>query len=67
MAFDVNSNRLYVTNLVTDNVSVIDINTNEVVKTITVGDGPRGIAYDAKYDRIYVENSISNTVSVLCT
>jgi DNA-binding beta-propeller fold protein YncE len=46
---------------------VIDVLTNTVIKTINVGNFPRGVAYDTKYDRIYVENSLDNTVSVLCT
>jgi YVTN family beta-propeller protein len=60
MAFDTNSNTLYVSNATTDNISVIDVLTNTVIKTITVGNFPRGVAYDTKYDRIYVENSLDN-------
>jgi hypothetical protein len=67
MAFDTNSNTLYVSNATTDNISVIDVLTNTVIKTISVGNFPRGVAYDSKYDRIYVENSLDNNISVLCT
>jgi YVTN family beta-propeller protein len=56
---------VYVANYRSDNVSVIDTNTNEVVDTIDVGAGPRGIVgYNGK---IYVENFDEGTVSVIDT
>jgi YVTN family beta-propeller protein len=48
--------------------SVINTATNTVVGSpISVGAGPRGIAYDPVNGRMYVANSASNTVSVIST
>ncbi|MBW1915130.1 MAG: YncE family protein [Deltaproteobacteria bacterium] len=44
----------YVTNLRSDNISIIDLSDNTVVDTISVGDEPRGLATNPPlYDRIY--------------
>ena len=45
---------MYVVNLGSDTVSVIDQN-NDVVDTVTVGDFPRGIAYNPGNEHLYVE------------
>lgn len=45
MAFDPNdSRRLFVSNHVSDSVSVVDVGTLQVVATISVGDEPQGLA-----------------------
>jgi YVTN family beta-propeller protein len=54
---------IYVANLGSNTVSVIDHNNNTVIKTITVGPNPRFI--EKLGDYIYVANSGSNTVSVI--
>ncbi|MGN6637615.1 MAG: gliding motility-associated C-terminal domain-containing protein, partial [Mucilaginibacter sp.] len=46
-------------------VSVIDASINQVVKTITVGKGPDGLAFNSYGTKIYVANTIDNTVSVI--
>ncbi len=58
---------IYVTNEDSDNVSVINRQTGEVVSTIMVGNRPRGIAVNSRKDRlrVYVANSASNSVSVI--
>ncbi len=38
---------------------------NSIVDTITVGNGPFGIAYDSVNDRMYVANSVDDNVSVI--
>ncbi len=58
---------IYVTNEGSDNVSVINRQSGEIVATIMVGKEPRGIAAGINKDRlkIYVANYGSNTISVI--
>ncbi len=55
----------YVTNGKSNTVSVIDLRTFELAKTIAVGVSPTGIAANSKKNEIYVVNSGSNNVSVI--
>jgi YVTN family beta-propeller protein len=55
----------YVTNGKSNTVSVIDLRTFELAKTIAVGTAPTGIAANSKKNEIYVVNSGSNNVSVI--
>jgi YVTN family beta-propeller protein len=55
----------YVTNGKSNTVSVIDLRTFELAKTIPVGASPTGIAANHKKNEIYVVNSVSNNVSVI--
>jgi YVTN family beta-propeller protein len=63
---DVNSttNRIYVTNVNDNNVSVIDGGTNTVITT-PVGSNPSGIGVDSLTNKIYVANVFGNSVSVI--
>ncbi len=58
---------IYATNEESDNVSVINRETEEVVATIMVGRRPRGIGVGSGPERlkVYVANSDSNSVSVI--
>jgi YVTN family beta-propeller protein len=58
---------IYVTNEDSNNVSVINRQTDEVVSTVMVGKRPRGIATGLRrqHVRIYVANSRSNSISVI--
>jgi uncharacterized repeat protein (TIGR01451 family) len=56
-----------VANLSSDNVSVIDTATNVVTATVTVGNGPQGVAITPDGTRAYVVNFFSNNVSVIDT
>jgi YVTN family beta-propeller protein len=76
IAYDSENERMYVANYDDGTVSVIDTTTNTVIYTdpstpeidpITVGGGPRGIAYDSGNERMYVTNNGDNTVSVIDT
>ena len=76
VAITPNGNRAYVTNLfgnspfptpAPDTVSVIDITTNTVIETITVGDGTLGLDITPDGARLYVANSFSGTVSLIDT
>ena len=55
----------YVANLGSDDVSVIDVSSNEVIATVPVGNDPNGVAVSADGERVYVTNFLSNDISVL--
>src|SRR4030066_603741 len=58
---------VYVTNEDSNNVSVINSKTDEVVSTVMVGNKPRGVATGLRrqHVRVYVANSKSNSISVI--
>lgn len=58
---------VYVTNEESNNVSVINRQTGEVVATVLVGKRPRGVAVGVRRDalRVYVANSGSHSLSVI--
>jgi YVTN family beta-propeller protein len=56
---------IYVANTGSNDISVIDSKTNQVVNTIKVGTAPSSIAYYPEIHNIYVANSGSNDVSVI--
>jgi YVTN family beta-propeller protein len=58
------TNKVYVANMESGTVSVIDSNSGSR-KDIRVGDGPSYIAIDIYHNKIYVTNRDSNTVSVI--
>ncbi len=64
---ELSSMLIYVTNEYSDNVSVINRQSNAVVATIKVGKNPRGIVASQSKERprIYVANSGSNSISVI--
>ena len=57
----------YITNQISNNVSVIDTLTNTVVATIPVGSTPRGVAGNPSGTRVYVTNFTGNDISVIDT
>jgi YVTN family beta-propeller protein len=59
--------RVYVTNVDTNNVSVIDTDTNTVKATVTVGANPYGIAVNPSGTKAYVANGSGSSVSVIDT
>ncbi len=58
---------VYVTNEASNNVSVINRQTGEIVATILVGQKPKGIATSLgkEHPKVYVANSGSNSISVI--
>lgn len=56
---------VYVTNRGNNTVSVINTETNNVVKTIHVGESPYGVAVDRNSTKLYVTNMDSDNVSVI--
>ncbi|MBM4065868.1 MAG: hypothetical protein FJ266_09555 [Planctomycetes bacterium] len=59
------TNRIYVANVSSNTVSVIDGADNTVLSTISVGNGPYGVGVNASTNRIYVTNGYGGTVSVI--
>src|SRR5581483_1129020 len=55
----------YVSNGKSNTVSVIDLRTFELAKTLRVGSEPTGLAINPKKNEIYVVNSGSSNVSVI--
>jgi len=62
-----NSSVVYVTNGLSNNVSVISVATNTVTATIPVGSSPQGVAVSPDSTMAYVVNASSNTMSVIYT
>ena len=70
-----NGKKVYVTNQDDNSVSVIDTETNTVIKTISFEEkqprwlwgGPWGLAANPSSTKVYVVNSISNSVAVIDT
>ena len=70
MGLSPNLDILCVTSQDTDQVSIIDINPasatfHEVLAVVTVGNGPRGIAFDPLDEDILVCNELDNTISII--
>ena len=65
LAADPNTNTIYVANLRSNSVSVINGSTDTVVKNIMVGNSPTSVAVNSNTEKIYVANRDSNTVSVI--
>ena len=59
--------KVYVTNMVSGTVSVIDPEKKRVIKTIKVGAEPFGCVLSPDGRKLYVSNQSSNTVSVIDT
>ena len=56
---------VYVSNQISNTVSVIDTTTNAVLTTIVVGNLPADVAVAPDGRHVYVANEYSNTVSVI--
>lgn len=54
--------KIYVTNIGDDTISIIDCNTKAVIKTATVGDDPFGVDYCSVNKTVYLTNNTDNTV-----
>ena len=58
-------NKAYVTNYNDDTVSVINLDTNIVTGTVSVGNGPWEITADIVNSKVYVVNYLAGTVSII--
>lgn len=59
------ADEIWVSNEKDDTISVIDIETMEVVRTLEVGERPRGITFSKDYSLLYLCASDSDTVQVI--
>lgn len=59
--------KLYILNSGGEDVSVVDVATQKVVRTINVGAGPHGIATTKRQDVLYVATEGDRTLSVIDT
>ncbi|WP_143822099.1 beta-propeller fold lactonase family protein [Mucilaginibacter pedocola] len=59
------SQMAYIANLDDNSVSVVDLASNSVVKTIPVGRNPNGVAISRDGSRVYASNYSSNSISVI--
>ncbi len=64
-AINTTTNRLYMANEFSDNVSVIDSLSYEVINVIDVGDSPADIKINPVTNLVYVSNSESNDISLI--
>jgi YVTN family beta-propeller protein len=55
----------YVTHFASNYVSVVDTGAKEVVRTISVGQAPEGVAVASTADRVYVGNAGSSSVTII--
>ena len=65
VAVDSLNGNIYVTDIGSNVVSVINGTTNKVIQNISVGSYPTGIAFDSLNGNIYVANLLSGFVSVI--
>lgn len=65
IAVNEQTNKIYVSNYGSHNVTVIDGTTNAVLATIPVGDSPAAMAIDSSTHTVYVANSFDGSVSVI--
>ncbi|WP_380281545.1 SMP-30/gluconolactonase/LRE family protein [Kitasatospora purpeofusca] len=65
LAVDPHDEQLYVAHFPFDTVSVIDLGTRAVARTIPVSGGPRGVAVSPDGSRLYVTNFFERTLTVV--
>ena len=59
------ADEIWVTNEKDDTISIIDVESEEVIRTIEVGERPRGITFAQDYSVVFVCASDSDTVQVI--
>ncbi|MFL6409799.1 MAG: hypothetical protein ACJ71K_00965 [Nitrososphaeraceae archaeon] len=67
ITYDPKNGNMYVANFLSNTVSVIDGNTNNVISTIPLGSNasPADIAFDSENGKVYVTNYNAGTVSII--
>lgn len=63
--FEPKGNRLFSANQTTENITVLNAETGELIATVPTGKGALGVNYDPAKDVIYVANRHGQTVSVI--
>jgi YVTN family beta-propeller protein len=59
------TNKIYIANMLSDNVSVMDGVTNKVTATVKAGSSPEDVAVNPVTNKIYVINNYGNNVTVI--
>jgi DNA-binding beta-propeller fold protein YncE len=59
------NDKINVSKVLTDEVTIIDGTTNDIISNVEVGDGPFALEYNSENNAIYVANRDSDTVSIL--
>ena len=67
LTFNCSAQTAYITNYGDNTVSVINVATNTVIDSITVGIEPSGVSVSPDGNKVYVANQVSKTVSVIST
>ncbi len=67
VAFSPDEKRIYVPNIGSHNITVIDVEKEEILTHIPVGKGPEGIAVHPEGNELYVANQHDNSLYVLDT
>jgi len=57
----------YITNQLSDNLSVIDTSSQQVIKTIDIGHRPVGVSLTALGNKVFISNSEGQDISILNT
>lgn len=65
VAVNQTTNRIYVSSILSDNVSVIDGASNLVIATVLVGNSPEAVDVNPITNMVYVANRSDNSVSVI--
>jgi YVTN family beta-propeller protein len=65
VAYNPLTNTVYVTNSLSNSVSVISGTTNNSIAKISVGEGPAGVAVNPNTNTVYVTNSLSNSTTII--
>ena len=65
LAINPKTDLLYVTNILSNTISVIDVSNDQIISTVDVGKYPYAIAVDKYNNVIYVANTRDNTISVI--
>lgn len=58
---------LYVSNINSNSVSVIDLDTNQIIKTISCGIGAEGIDITPDGEEVWVANNKDNSINIIST
>ena len=59
------ADEIWITNEKDDSISVIDVTTLEVTRTIPTGERPRGITFSHDFSKVYICASDSDAVQVM--
>src|SRR6188472_2097320 len=65
IVFNPANNNIYVANNNSNSISIIDSNTNTVLKEVDVGRDPVALEFNPANNNIYVVNKISNSISII--